>query len=336
MIALLWLGLIFIPLVIGEGLLSVFYGKNRREHSEISEGFVLGGIACIGVAEAAHITGLFLDFSITKTGGIFLILLLGLALLSFLMIAVSAWKQRGTAVKVQGQACEKTVFPFAFMVVVFLQALFVFCREPIVIPGDITLETVQSFLAEDGIYQVMPLTGSISEAGVPLRYEVLCLPTLYAVLCDVFSMEASLLVCHIVPVVVVAGTYISYYYLSGVLFPKRDLKQRYMFLFIIAVFFMFMDRGVFTNGYGLLHGGYLGTSIRNLILVPYTLAASLEKRWWKVVLCVLAEACIAWTLWGFGVCIVIFAGIGALSLLEKKCPRIGRFMQIFREKEDLA
>lgn len=334
MIVLLWLGFIFIPLIIGEGLLSVFYGKNRRDYSGLTEGYMLGGIVCIGVTEVMHIAGLFLNMPISKIGTWLLLALIGLALIAFLVIIVPLLKRKES--EWQKMACEKTVFPFAFMVVVLLQALFIFCREPIMIPGDIILETVRSFLAEDGIYRVMPLTGMVSEAGVPLRYKILCLPTLYAVLCDVFNIEASLLVCHIVPIVVLAGTYVSYYCLSGVLFSKKDLKRRYMFLFVIAVFFLFTDKGTFMNGYGLLHGGYLGTTIRNLILVPYTLAASLEKRWWKVVLCVLAEACIAWTLWGLGVCIVISLGIGGLALLERKCPGACKFMQIFREKEDLT
>ncbi len=336
MIILLWLSLIFIPLVIGEGLLSVFYGKKRREHSEISQAYVLGVILCIGVAEVAHVTGMFLDFSMKKVGKVFSLMLLGLALVALIIVAVVLWKQRREGNSCRRTAREKTMLPFVFIGIIFLQILFIFCREPIIIPGDITLETVQSFLAEDGIYRVMPLTGSISEAGIPLRYKILCLPTLYTMLCNAFGVEASLLVCHIIPVAVLAGAYISYYYLSGVLFPKEDLRKRYLFLLILALLFLVTDRGEFSGGYGLLHGGYLGTSVRNLILVPYALAASLEKRWWKVILCILAEACVAWTFWGMGVCVVILLGIGALSVLENKCPRVSRFMQIFHKEEDLT
>ena len=336
MIVLLWLSLIFIPLVTGEGLLSAFYGKNRREHSEISQAYVLGEILCIGVAEVAHVIGMFLNFSVKKTGAIFSLMLLGLVLAASVVLAATFWKQRKAGNSCLRIAREKTMLPFVFIGIMFLQILFIFCREPIVVPGDITLETVQSFLAEDGIYRVMPLTGSISEAGVPLRYKILCLPTLYTMLCNAFGIEASLLVCHIIPVAVLAGAYISFYYLSGVLFSKDDLRKRYLFLLILALLFLVTDRGEFSGGYGLLHGGYLGTSVRNLILVPYALAASLEKRWWKVFLCILAEACVAWTFWGMGVCVVIFMGIGVLSLLENRCPGVYRFMQIFRNEEDLT
>lgn len=336
MIVLLWLGLIFIPLIIGEGLLSVFYGEKRREHSEILEGYVPGGIVSIGVAEVAHVSGMFLNLSLKTTGRIFIFLLLGVTLPALLIKVLFIMKQKRMGMKPQRVVYEKTILPFVFIIIVLTQILFIFCREPIVIPGDITLETVQSFLAEDGIYRVMPLTGSVSEQGIPLRYKILGLPTLYAVLCNTFGTDASLLVCHIVPVVVLAGAYISYYCLSGILFPKTELQKRYLFLVILAIFFWVTDRGIFANGYGLLHGGYLGTTIRNLILVPYTLAASLEKRWWKVALCILAEACIAWTLWGLGVCLVIAAGIGILTFLDKKSGRLHRLMQIFQEKEDLS
>ena len=335
MILLLWLGLIFIPFVIGEGILTVLYKKTKREHTAISEGFVLGGIVCIGGTEVAHVAGLFLDLSLMNISCILGASLVGLALIALLLLIFDWWKQRDQELT-KCPANERTMFPFAFIVVVFLQALFVFCREPIVIPGDIIPETVQSFLSEDGIYRVMPLTGTVSEMGMPLRYKILCLPTLYAVLCHGFGTEASLLVCHIIPLAVMGGTYISFYYLSGMLFSRNDIKNRYLFLFIVAVLLLFTDRGVFSSGYGLLHGGYLGTSIRNLILVPYALAAALDRRWWKAVLCVFAEACICWTLWGLGVCLVIVAGVAMLTLLERKCPKVGKFMQIFQRKEDLT
>ncbi len=336
MIVLLWLSLILIPILTGMGLLSVFYAKKQEYEITISEGFVLGSITCIGLTEVIHMIGMLGNLELVQVKALLGISVIALSCLAAVFIVTLFVKQKGRFGIFLKKKNERTLVPFLFLVMLLVQLLFVYCMQAMVTPGDIILETVQSFLAEEGIYRVMPLTGEVSELGLPLRYKILCLPTLYSVLCMGFHVEAQLLVGNIIPVVVLTGMYFSFYYLSGVLFGKKSIRKRYLFLVLIAVLMFFMDRGMVSNSYSGLHSGYLGTSIRNLILVPYTLAASLDKRWWKAVLCILAEACIAWTFWGCGVCLVIFVGILLLTLVEAKSSKLRRFMQIFQEKEDFA
>jgi hypothetical protein len=59
----------------------------------------------------------------------------------------------------------------------------------------------------------------------------------------------------------------------------------------------------------------MGTTMRNSILIPLVLYASLEKKWVLALACILAEICIVWTFWGLGVCVVIAFGIFAVSIL---------------------
>ena len=133
--------------------------------------------------------------------------------------------------------------------------------------------------------------------------------------------------CHIVPIVVLAAAYLAYYRLSETLFGRAALGKRFLFLLIVAVILWVSDGAVYLDGYGALHSGYMGTSIRNLVLIPYVLCAALEKRWWKVVLGILAEACIAWTFWGCGVCVVMAVGILILQ---------GISLRFFPKKEESA
>ncbi len=337
MIGLLWICLILFPLVLGSGILALFYGKNITYNITFCESFVLGTIACVGVSEVVHLAGYFLDWSLKKCTGVWVLFLGVLTVAAVLAFCLRLKGQFGTRIAFcKDFRPEKTVIPFGFLGIVLFQLLFIFCTKTIHTEGDIYLETVQSFLTEDGIYRVLPLTGQVSESGVPLRYGILCLPTIYAMLCGVFGTEAELLVCHIVPVIVVAIAYMGYFYLSGVLFDKQDFRKRFLFLMAVALIILFTDTGVFSNGYNALHSGYLGTSVRNLILVPYVFAATLERRYFKAVLCVLAEACIVWTLWGLGICFAILAGMIILELLERKCSKLNAFMQIFRDKEDLT
>lgn len=337
MIGLLWICLILFPVIFGSGILALFYGKNTAYDITVSESCVLGFIACLGISEVIHGAGFFMNWSLRKCATLWGISLCAIAIVALLLFALRLRGQfRDRVALCKGYKIEKAVIPFAFLGILFFQMLFIYCTKPLLTVGDITLETVQSFLAEDGIYRVLPLTGQGSETGLPLRYSILCLPTIYAMLADIFGVDGELLVCHVIPVAMAGIAYMSYYYLSGILFGTKDFSKRFQFLLIISVIFIFTDNGIFSNGYSILHGGHLGTSVRNLILIPYLFGVTLDRCWWKAILCVLAEACITWTLWGMGVCLVIMVGMLLLTLLERKCPRLRTYLQIFCRKEDLS
>lgn len=334
MIILLWILLLIIPVLIGAGVLTIVYRKKTGEVIGFSDCFVCGFIVAIGVAEAAHGIGFFLRLSLRTTGTL-LLALWGLVAILALIVAIKGIRDKRLRL-ITGEMDEPVnkALPIALLGLFFLQAMYIFCVKALVVPGDITLETVQSFLAEDGIYRVMPLTGSVSEAGVPLRYSILCLPTLYGVLSQKTSLNPELVVCHIIPVVVLAAGYLSYFRFSESLFGRTSLRKRYLFLVIVALLLWFSDQGVYLDGYSALHAGYLGTGIRNLILVPFTFSAMLERRYWKAILCILAELCIVWTFWGLGVCVAVTLGMLILELLERKVAFAGKFLQIFRKKEE--
>ena len=81
------------------------------------------------------------------------------------------------------------------------------------------------------------------------------------------------------------------------------------FLVFVGLLFWLCEGSVYLEGYGVLHAGWLGTTIRSCVLIPLCLYGALKRRWLVSVLCVLAEACIVWTLWGLGMCAVVFAGV---------------------------
>lgn len=336
MILILWIMIAVLPPVIGAGVMTLLYRKKESVQITFSDSYLLGFLACIGIGEAAHVVGLLGKLTLTRTGKLMGILLAAVTMAAFVASLYGFFQNKSRyPFRMEGEAVTPAL-PLVFLAVFLAQILFVYCMKAVVTAGDITLETVQSFWAQDGIYQVMPLTGMVSEQGMPFRYTILCLPTIYAILSQGFGVTPELLVCQIVPIVVLAAAYLAYYRLSGTLFGQRMLRKRFLFLLLVALLFTFSDGAVFLDGYSALHGGYTGVAIRNLVLVPYTLSASLEGRWWKASLCILAEACIAWTFYGCGVCVVIVLGILILEILEKKFPRLGKYLQFFREKEGLS
>lgn len=333
MIVLAWGLLIIVPILLGLGMMTTVYWKNGTTHIGFADSVVCGFLGSIGIIQIAHTLGLMKNFTLSRTGVVLLVLLSVGTLLMAGVSLIGIFKKRALYKDVTLHEVVPTSLVILVLIVYLVQSLFIFCKNPIIIPGDITLETVQSFLAEDGIYKVMPLTGEYSEVGMPLRYTILCLPTFYAVLAEKMNLEAELVICHMVPVVVLGISYMAYFRLSESLFGKSAWKSRYYFLLAVSILFTFSEQAVFLDGYGALHAGYLGMGIRNLILVPYVISATLERRYWKAVLCVLAEACIAWTFYGCGVCLAITLGLLILDIVERKVPAIGRFLQIFREKE---
>ena len=340
MIILLWLLFVLIPGGIGIGLLSLVncikdmaYKRRgvelRAGRPELSEGWLVGFLVFLGVTELAHLAGTAGDLSLKSVG-----LLLGGGLLALWMAAVgcAVWLyHRGRNDRRFGAVMPQTEgsrwIPGLFLLLCLGQVIFIYCVQGIAVQGDITLETVQSFLAQDGIYRAAPLTGQPYTQGLPLRYEILCLPTLYAVLSCFWGIDASLLVQYMIPVVTMAGCYLAYYRLSGALFG-RDADRRYTFLILVGLLLWFSESAPVLDGYGLLHGGYMGTSVRNLVLVPFCLASCLEKKWGQVLLCILAEACISWTFWGLGVCLAVTAGMAVLTLL------VSFFPTLFKEKKE--
>lgn len=279
--------------------------------------YVVGLILCVGAAEAAHLAGLFLGLSIGQISilwvGVAVVLLLAWAILWF----IGRRRKEGTS-------CHKAL-PLVFMGLVLIQMIYLFCMQQVVTPGDITLETVSTFLQADGIHKVNPLTGSAYVNPISTKYKILSLNTLYAVLCKLTGLAPEVLVYHMIPLFVLGGSYFAYYKLSGVLF-KEHLGKRYTFLILVALLVWFMDGAVYLDGYLAMQAGYLGTSIRGLILLPWTLVNALEKKWWQCVLCVLAEACICQTLFGLGQCFLLMLLVVILQLCEAKLLPICRKM----------
>lgn len=274
--------------------------------------YVTGFVLCIGTAQVAHLAGSLMDMSIKKVS----VLWAGLSVTLFagwLFFWCKAYLQNAPARQLRRHIMEKQsrqaircqrVIPLVFLVLLFFQLFWLFCIQRVNTAGDIMQETVATFLREDGIHKVNPLTGQAYVNPISLRYRIVGLPTLYASICSLCKITPALLVCHVVPLFVLAGCYLAYYELSGVLFPEH-LGKRYSFLIGLSLLLWCMDNAVWLDGYAALQTAYLGTSIRGLVLVPWTLAQGLKQQWHKCVLCILAEACICQTLWGLGVCLLV-------------------------------
>lgn len=317
MIILLWLSLALVPWLLGAGILIVIYGKSTAP-VRMTDAWVMGGMCCIGVAEVLHLLGTFGHLSLGR------LLLLWHGMIAVLAVAALAltagtYHKHRERFRILPEKGRSFVLPGIFLLMALIQAIYVYCMPALNVSGDIMVETLCSFQAADGIYQVNPLTGQAYTQGLAMRHRILGLPTLYTFLATSFRVEGALFVRNLIPVAVLAGTYMVYYRIARLLFGD-DLRKKYLFLTVVSLIFWCGEGAPWLDGYAALHSAWTGTSIRNLILLPYALSLGLEKdlrhTWPGMALCVLTEACVCRTFYGLGMCVLLLAVLLVLDMLS--------------------
>lgn len=314
---------IIVLYLLGKGTLEAFYKKDSAKVVGMTDVMLTGGIVVIGLAEAAHLGAVVLGRSFSDCIFLFLAglaaLLLSLTVLLFVRIGKhKVHKAKKTLSK------GEVILALVWCGMALFQLLLFIDRGYIYLVGDMTVETVNTMLATDTIYQVNPMTGQNYEQGVPMRLKILCLPTLYAILCDVFRYDSMELVWKVIPVFTLLGCYGAFYSLGKKFFPE-DTQKRNVFMIAVALLLWVSDFMYGVDGFGLWYSGFQGVSIRMLILLPYTISMVLGAKWKSVCMCVLAEACIVWTTYGVGLCLLT---AGVLSFVKSLSAWWGEKCQV--------
>lgn len=274
-----------------------------------------------GGAEAAHLYGVFPGGSLGSCCVLFGVL--GSASLILLAGAtVILWRKRRGQEERKPWTRTEGILLILFLILFAAQLWYLSVSGRVYRGGDITLETVGSFLENNGIYRVNPMTGTAYEAGLPNRIKILCLPTLYAMLCRLFSVDAMTLVWRLIPSAALFCCYAAYFCLGKSLFP-RDRRRQLGFLAIAAFLIWVGSYRYGMDGFDVLYAGWRGVTWRNVVLIPYMISLCLRKKYCHALLCVLAEACIVWTFYGLGVCLPMAACLALIELVRSKAAGKG-------------
>lgn len=296
---------IIIPFLLGRGALRAFYGKKSKLDFSVADSIVVGGLFVIGLAEAAHMGALVLGQSFSVCVKLFLTGLVLLLFLAGILVMIHRGKMEKFS-SVRDKKSNKYIFVFALFVL--LQILCLVTGQETYLTGDMTVEMVNTMLSTDTIYQINPMTGQAYILGIPMRLKILCLPTFYAILCELFGMSAVGVVWTVVPVLVLVGCYMAYFTVAKALFAE-EVQKRWVFMIVVAVILWLANSMYGLDGFGLQYAGFRGVSIRMAVLVPYTVGLVLRRKWLLVALCVLVEACTVWTFYGMGVCLLVALGM---------------------------
>lgn len=318
MVYLLCLFMVLVPFVLGRGALCLLYRRRPIQGIALADSVLTGYIIMIGLAEAAHLGALVLRQSFSVCVKLF-VLALGVCLA--IMVCVVAWTFRGQGkdklFSGEQKGRRELLLWFAFALLLVAQTAFVATKQQVYLGGDMTVETVNSFLANNTIYQVNPMTGEPYTLGIPMRLKILCLPTFYGILCSLFRLSAQQVVWVVVPAMTPVYSYLAYGLLARSFFPDSG-EKRGCFMILVGILYLAGDYMYGMDGFGVMHSGFRGVTIRAAVLLPYTLGLVCRKRWKLAALCILAEACIVWTLYGMGACLFVAVALTVVRILAKR------------------
>lgn len=298
---------------------------------------ITGEIAIIGLAEISHLAGVFLKRSFADCARLFAVSLCALSVFGIVFLIV---RRKAVFTKNEGKlpiSGTERLLHAMFALMVISQLIFIGMGNAIYRQGDMMVETVESFLAADGIYQVNPMTGMPYTEGLPSRLKILCLPTLYGSLCKWTGLPPVLMIQRIVPMAVLLGSYLSFSMLGRALFPEdslEDRRKRACFLLLVSLLLWVGSYRYGIEGFNLLCCGWRGVAIRGGVLLPWLLSLCLRRKWFGILLCVAAEGCMVWTLYGCGVCLAVAAGMTAAGAICRRIPGMaGRGMTAGAEEK---
>lgn len=274
-------------------------------------------IALIGAAEGAHLYAVLLHRAFSQCVPVFIAAAVAfLALLCGYFLWCKKREGAVTGDRVKFSRKEKFLL-LLFGALVLSQILFVASGTWVYLKGDMTVETVGSFLETNAVYSVNPMTGGAYQGGIPMRLKVLCLPTLYGVLSRITGIRPEYLVWQIIPAFTLLFAYAAYSSLARSLFPE-EREKRLLFLVLVAILIWIGSYRYGMDGFGILYAGWRGVTLRNMILIPYALSLCLRKKYFLALACLAAEACIVWTLYGLGASLIVVAGVTLTNLLCRR------------------
>lgn len=298
----------------------------------ISEMLIEGSLIAIGLAEAAHLTALFLKLPFHVCAWMMAVLFFAALMAAGIPCLIRQIRKKPHRSMADGESGLQRFFklfrlyPVLFVIIgalLLFQFIWNYGMQLPYTTGDITVETVQTMLASDGIYTVNPMTGQAFTTGMPLRLKILMLPTLYAAFCSFTGIPARIVCYGMIPAVVLFLSYLVYGRWAAYLFPKEGKKQA-LFLLFVALVYQFGCYSGAMDGFTLFFCGYRGEAIRVGILLPYALLCSLQKKWKSVILCLLAEICVVWTFYGLGFAAAAAGIVYITRLVQKRMPRLYR------------
>lgn len=272
----------------------------------------------LGCAEAAHLITIMMNRSLqTYTALCSVFVLVGFLAYAGLLI----WMQRKGRLckavsvedgRVKVTAEQRSPFIWCFAILAGVTVYHFSCGY---VPDlqDAVYEITLGNIANDRIMTVHPFLGTVTEASMPMRMQILGLSSLYSALITISQQSPYIIMCKVVPLVLWGLSILIYFAFAGKLFPNHAHK-RWLFVSMVALIYLATSGSAGLVGQRLFYAGFSGETIRAVLLMPYTIYVTWQKKWYLAVLAVFAEVCLVWTTFGVGYCFLIAVCMFAVHL----------------------
>lgn len=260
MLLLLILTLMIVPFVLGTIIYKIAEGKRAN----ITPVYLVGVLFLFFIAEIVFAIGMKGNISFTITTYImtFILAIIGIAVV---ILCRKEW------VFLKRPQIKMDIVEIMFVVICillfFAQAAQIFYYNPVT-HQDMTLETVQTTIASDSMFEVNPATGKTMEVGMRLLDKLVILPILYSFFARLFHIAPTTLVYIVMPIWFLVISYMVYSFWAKEFFPDNK-KAFWGFMILVQILHLCGDYIFVMPQYMLLHQGFMGNSILTNIWIPF-------------------------------------------------------------------
>ncbi len=262
----------------------------------------------LGCAEAAHLITIITDRSLqTYTLLCSWFSLAGLLMYTGVVCFLFKRQKKQMTVLKTGADSEERYKTLPYTVLLLIMGgvtIWHFCSGYVPEIQDAVYEITLGNVKSGSLMTLHPFLGVETSASMPFRMEILGLSSLYSMLITISQQSAYMIMCKIVPIVLWGFSLLLYWAFAEKFFPK-DASKRWLFVGSAAFIYLVTSGSVGMPGYRLFYAGFSGETIRSILLMPYTVYVSWQRKWYLAALAVLAEACLVWTTFGVGYCFLI-------------------------------
>ena len=254
--------LIIIAYLLGSLVQAVFRDKN----SKLPETILVGTLMLLLLWEAVILPSIKLLASFQIVCKVYS----GLLLLLVAASVIAAGKRMAEQLRITR---VYDIWPIAGAIgVMALQIVFIFMLVPN-LNRDFTVETVNTTLVSDLIYENHPGMGETFEYGITFRGKLVTLPLFYAYLVQVFGGTAAAMVFRVVPIWLLLLNALAYWNLGNHVFRKEENEWNRSFIVVIGIgllniFGSFAENCIF---YYQLHRGFRGETMIYGVFLPLSL-----------------------------------------------------------------
>lgn len=164
---------------------------------------------------------------------------------------------------------------------------------------DAVYEMVLGNIKSGSIMTMHPFLGTDTGVYMPLRMQIPGLSSLYSALITISQQSPYMILCKVIPMAVWIAGMLVYYAFAEKLF-QENIHKRWAFLSLAAGMLLLTGGSEGLEGFRLLYAGFSGETIRNVVLIPYTIYVCWQRKWPAALLGVAAEVCLVWTTYGVG------------------------------------